>query len=169
MYLIFNSKWEIRKNSYKNFFSNQHEDCIQWSQDGNSILIISAELFQEKVMPFNFNSTKISAFYRQLSQYGFKVKQNEKKQKQFHHSNFQKGNMQYNNILSIREKLIALEKREKLQSHLDYRSSLSEENKKLNNELKLLQKQQLVIQAQLNIHTKIYLQICKQIKGIYEV
>ncbi|CAD8206099.1 unnamed protein product [Paramecium octaurelia] len=138
--------------------SNQHEDCIQWSQDGNSILIISAELFQEKVMPFNFNSTKISAFYRQLSQYGFKVKQNEKKQKQFHHSNFQKGNI---------EKLLTLEKREKLQSHIDYRSSLSEENKKLNNELKLLQKQQLVIQAQLNIHTKIYLQICKQIKGIY--
>ncbi|CAD8206304.1 unnamed protein product [Paramecium pentaurelia] len=137
--------------------SKQHEDCIQWSQDGNSLLIISAELFEVMVMPSYFNSTKISTFYRQLSQYGFKVKQNENRQKQFYHSNFQQGNI---------EKLLNIEKRKKLQRHLDYSNSLNEENKKLNNELKLLQKQQLVIQAQLNIHTKIYLQICKQITTI---
>ncbi|CAD8045019.1 unnamed protein product [Paramecium primaurelia] len=127
--------------------SKQHEDCIQWSQDGNSIVIICAELFEEKVMPSYFNSTKISTFYRQLSQYGFKVKQNEKRQN---------------------EKVLNIERRKKIQQHIDHNCSISEENKKINNELKVLQKQQLAIQAQLNIHTQIYLMFCKQMKNVYD-
>ncbi|CAD8119628.1 unnamed protein product [Paramecium sonneborni] len=139
--------------------SKEHEDCIQWNEDGKSILIISAEKFEEQVMPSYFNSTKVSTFYRQLSQYGFKVKQNEKRQKQFHHCNFQQGNL---------EKLLKIERLKKTQQHQDFNNSLSEENKKLNNQLKLLQKQQQAIQAQLNIHTQIYLLICKQMKNIYD-
>ncbi|CAK65466.1 unnamed protein product (macronuclear) [Paramecium tetraurelia] len=165
-------KWEIRKNSYKNFLvflkyllvqlqSKEHEDCIQWSQDGNSLVVISAELFEEKVMPCYFNSTKISTFYRQLSQYGFKVKQNEMRQKQFYHSNFQQGNLQFYNIYSQRRK--------KIQAQLDHNKCISEENKQLNNQLKVLQKQQLAIQAQLNIHTQIYMRFCNQMKYVFDV
>ncbi|CAD8124265.1 unnamed protein product [Paramecium sonneborni] len=65
------------------------------------------------------------------------------------------------------EKLLNIERRQR-QLNQDYDSIISEENKKLKNELKLLQKQQQVIQAQLNIHTQIYLLICKQIKNVYD-
>ncbi|CAD8179672.1 unnamed protein product [Paramecium octaurelia] len=139
--------------------SKEHEDCIQWSQDGNSLVIISAELFEEKVMPCYFNSTKITTFYRQLCQYGFKVKQNEMRQKQFYHSNVQQGNF---------ENLLRIARRKKMQAQLDFNKCITEENKQLNNQLKVLQKQQLAIQAQLNMHTQIYMKLCKQMKNVYD-
>lgn len=64
---------------------DQHPSVLSWQKDGISFIIYDQVVFQEKVLPLYFKTTKWKSFQKQLNIYGFKeVEKQQRKSKREH-------------------------------------------------------------------------------------
>ena len=67
----------------------EYSECIKWSEDGSSIIILNKNALTEKVFPNFFKHHNYSSFVRQLNLYNFKkIKSSKKTQHIYKHDQF---------------------------------------------------------------------------------
>ena len=114
--------------------NNKYTNCIQWSDDGKSIVISNITQLTKKILPKFFKHNNYASFVRQLNMYNFhKVRNNNQKQKEneqiFQHEKFRRD-QNWEGILNIKRKIkydINLDKKPlvpkddltKIQSYID--------------------------------------------------
>ena len=123
-------------------------NCIRWSSDGLSFIIINQKLFEKKALPKYFAHHKFSSFHRQLNLYNFRKVKNKNGEQKYEHEEFNKWKTieeiklikkkiknkkekenKYDNIINTNIKIEnKIEENKKIENNI-------EENKKIDNDI----------------------------------
>eukprot|EP01017_Pseudomicrothorax_dubius_P017141 TRINITY_DN1945_c0_g1_i3.p1 TRINITY_DN1945_c0_g1~~TRINITY_DN1945_c0_g1_i3.p1 ORF type:complete len:277 (-),score=64.64 TRINITY_DN1945_c0_g1_i3:247-1077(-) len=82
--------------------NNRFPQLVQWSQEGDCLLVKDTNLFAKDVLPTYFKHSNYTSFVRQLNMYGFKKSKTKQNYDCFSHLFFKRGNRELLSLIKRR-------------------------------------------------------------------
>lgn len=86
---IYNFIWRL----YKSLFTPDNQGVIEWTNNGNSFVVLNLETFSKVTLHKEFGLDKFNSFHRQLNIYGFRKNRSNRNGLEFSNPYFKMGQM----------------------------------------------------------------------------